>query len=118
MAQRMIIGMMATRQIFIKDELGNCEEILPQQSQRLRNHSPDGFSWGYGGSGPAQLALALLLHYSKDKYFSAQWYQDFKYQVIASLPQTDFAILEKKVTDWIKLKKANHEKICEKSKRM
>ena len=25
----------------------------------LRTHSPDGFEWGYGGSGPAQLALAL-----------------------------------------------------------
>jgi hypothetical protein len=25
----------------------------------LRN-SPTGFGWGYGGSGPAQLALALL----------------------------------------------------------
>lgn len=25
----------------------------------LRQHSPDGFEWGYGGSGPAQLALAL-----------------------------------------------------------
>src|SRR5262245_22144387 len=27
----------------------------------LRNHSPTGFEWGYGGSGPAQLALALLV---------------------------------------------------------
>jgi hypothetical protein len=26
----------------------------------LYNHSPDGFEWGYGGSGPAQLALAIL----------------------------------------------------------
>ena len=26
----------------------------------IRNHSPDGFEWGYGGSGPAQLALAIL----------------------------------------------------------
>jgi hypothetical protein len=26
----------------------------------LYNHSPTGFAWGYGGSGPAQLALALL----------------------------------------------------------
>lgn len=25
----------------------------------LANHSPTGFEWGYGGSGPAQLALAL-----------------------------------------------------------
>ena len=27
----------------------------------LRNHSPAGFAWGYAGSGPAQLALAILL---------------------------------------------------------
>lgn len=27
---------------------------------KLVNHSPTGFSWGYGGSGPAQLALAIL----------------------------------------------------------
>ena len=26
----------------------------------LRNHSPTGFAWGYGGSGPSQLALAIL----------------------------------------------------------
>ena len=29
----------------------------------LCNHSPDGLSWGYGGSGPAQTALAILAHY-------------------------------------------------------
>jgi hypothetical protein len=29
----------------------------------LRNHSPTGFEWGYGGSGPAQLALAILAHH-------------------------------------------------------
>lgn len=23
-------------------------------SQKIMNHSPDGFNWGYGGSGPAQ----------------------------------------------------------------
>jgi hypothetical protein len=27
------------------------------------NHSPTGFSWGYAGSGPAQLALAILADY-------------------------------------------------------
>src|SRR6059036_1653610 len=27
----------------------------------IRNHSPTGFQWGYAGSGPAQLALALLV---------------------------------------------------------
>lgn len=33
----------------------------PVPSQRLWNHSPDGPNWGYGGSGPAQLALMLAL---------------------------------------------------------
>lgn len=32
-----------------------------QVSLQVVNHSPDGFAWGYTGSGPAQLALALLL---------------------------------------------------------
>lgn len=36
-------------------ELG---ELDPRHD--LRNHSPDGFNWGYGGSGPSQLALALV----------------------------------------------------------
>src|SRR5204863_5783137 len=35
--------------------------LRPGRSQRVINHSPDGFAWGYGGSGPAQLALAILL---------------------------------------------------------
>lgn len=29
----------------------------------IRNHSPSGFNWGYHGSGPAQLALAILADY-------------------------------------------------------
>jgi len=30
----------------------------PAPRSDLRNHSPNGFEWGYSGSGPAQLALA------------------------------------------------------------
>lgn len=33
----------------------------------LWNHSPTGFNWGYGGSGPAQLALALLAWHFRNK---------------------------------------------------
>jgi hypothetical protein len=33
---------------------------LPRRND-VSNHSPDGFEWGYGGSGPAQLALALCI---------------------------------------------------------
>jgi hypothetical protein len=28
--------------------------------QRIVQHSPTGFAWGYGGSGPADLALNIL----------------------------------------------------------
>lgn len=50
----------------------------------LRNHSPTGLNWGYGGSGPAQLALAILAHeFGPD--FALGAYQDFKREVVAGL---------------------------------
>ncbi len=50
----------------------------------LRHHSPTGFSWGSGSSGPAQLALALLADLCTDKMALA-YYQDFKFRVVANL---------------------------------
>jgi hypothetical protein len=47
-------------------------------SLKLRNHSPSGFSWGYGGSGPSQLALAILLDYLGDRERALRLYQRFK----------------------------------------
>lgn len=56
-------------------------------SQTLWNHSPTGFEWGYGGSGPAQLALAILLDFSGDEELAIKGHQAFKQQIIAELPQ-------------------------------
>lgn len=61
--------------------------LYPTPSQRLYNHSPDGFSWGYSGSGPAQLALALLQYFTGDDHFAMMKYQDFKSEVVASMNQ-------------------------------
>lgn len=52
----------------------------------LWNHSPTGFEWGYGGSGPAQLALALLADHLGNDEAAVSLHQDFKSQVVASLP--------------------------------
>src|SRR5262245_26367929 len=41
----------------------------------LFNHSPCGFEWGYGGSGPAQLALAILCKVMHDDERAVQLYQ-------------------------------------------
>lgn len=63
--------------------------LSPLPSQLLHNHSPDGFNWGYGGSGPSQLALAVLLELTG----GPGNYQEFKWRVIANLPSgKDFEI--------------------------
>lgn len=65
--------------------------LSPKLSQKVFNHSPNGFSWGYGGSGPAQLALAILLERT-NKETALKNYQRFKWDIIAKLPQEDFEI--------------------------
>ena len=52
----------------------------------LWNHSPNGFEWGYGGSGPAQLALAILADHLGDDQEALNFYQRFKWAIIAELP--------------------------------
>lgn len=44
----------------------------------LRNHSPSGLAHGYGGSGPAQLSLALLADYFGNAAWALALYQRFK----------------------------------------
>lgn len=72
----------------------------PGPSQKIRNHSPDGFAWGYSGSGPAQLALAILLAAGLDKETAQQHYQKFKAEFIAPLDQETFQ-LEVDVKAWV-----------------
>lgn len=65
---------------------GGCARPLPPRHE-VRSHSPDGFQWGYGGSGPAQLALALCLHVlDGDVARATRTYQQFKRRVVAFLP--------------------------------
>lgn len=59
--------------------------LSPTLSQKLWNHSPSGFCWGYEGSGPAQLSLALLLDVLGDKERAVRLHQRFKRRVVARL---------------------------------
>jgi uncharacterized protein DUF6166 len=52
----------------------------------LWNHSPTGFEWGYGGSGPAQLALAILADHLGNNRQALDFHHRFKWAVIAELP--------------------------------
>lgn len=53
----------------------------------LDNHSPSGFEWGYGGSGPAQLALALLADATGDDERARERHQRFKWEYVGKLPK-------------------------------
>lgn len=78
------------------------KRISPARSQKIRNHSPDGFAWGYGGSGPSQLALAILLELT-DEIFAALNYQDFKWEFIAPIDKNSDHIIACDILEtWIK----------------
>jgi hypothetical protein len=63
----------------------------------LWNHSPTGFEWGYGGSGPAQLALAILAdHCGKDRQ-AFNLHHRFKWAVIAELPGRRWALTSQEI---------------------
>lgn len=58
--------------------------LTPQLSLKLRNHSPSGFDYGYLGSAPSQLALAVMIAiYSVE--VSLKHYMKFKEDVIETL---------------------------------
>ena len=62
---------------------GEAVVLSLQPSLKIRGHSPTGFEWGYSGSGPGQLALALLLDVTSDPDLAQGYYQDFKWDHVA-----------------------------------
>ena len=77
----------------------------PSFSLEIVNHSPDGFEWGYQGSGPAQLALAILLQ-NTDLETAVIFHQDFKREVISSYSQNENHVLTStEVSQWLSSKK-------------
>lgn len=84
----------------------------------VKEHSPDGFEWGYGGSGPADLALNIVevvlrqtgydgpitkIMWNGDQCFSAayQMHQEFKWEFITSMPEEGGSIPMRDIREWI-----------------
>ena len=78
-------------------------------------HSPDGFEWGYGGSGPADLALAILTDWFEEDPVKVQTYartgegdpssavhfhQQFKDKFIVGLPRITWTIRDEEIKKW------------------
>ena len=68
-------------------------------------HSPNGFEWGYGGSGPADLALNILAAYIGRKLSEKDGlYQEFKWDFIAPMPHSGGVIKKEDVVMWLTAK--------------
>ena len=67
----------------------------------LRCHSPDGFECGYGGSGPSQLALALLADSVGDE-IAMDCYQQFKWKIVVNLPETGWTLTSTEIQQALK----------------
>lgn len=81
------------------------------------HHSPTGFEWGYGGSGPADLALNILEVYLRltdfegaridcfeRSCFALAWvlHQEFKGSMVANIPDRGETIEWELVDLWVK----------------
>ena len=96
----MIQGFWNTRDVYV-----DGVPLSPERSQKLVNHSPSGFCWGYRGSGPSQLALALLLNAGATNEEAVAWYQQFKEEAIAPLPQDNFELPTERVSEWLEVRR-------------
>jgi hypothetical protein len=62
-------------------------------------HSPDGFEWGYGGSGPADLARSILIDcLGEDR--ADRLYQDFKWAFVAKFQYEGWRITSDVIESW------------------
>jgi len=66
----------------------------------VNRHSPDGFGWGYNGSGPSDLALSILTDLIGLERAEAR-YMEFRNSVIALLPEDGFRIPEESIRIWL-----------------
>lgn len=66
----------------------------------LRSHSPDGPNWGYGGSGPAQLALAICAAAFGDDELALALYQSYKWHLIAGISVDNWTLPASEVIAW------------------
>jgi serine/threonine protein phosphatase PrpC len=72
-------------------------------SLEVRNHSPSGVEWGCGGSGPSQLALAILLAVT-DRQTAERRHQQFKREVISTIIEAEWTLPLRDVRRWLAAK--------------
>jgi len=104
----------------VKQNDDGCDEIVPYDGgdfwierlnfseggcrtnvqRRVYKHSPTGFNFGYGGSGPADFALNLLMMVTNE-HTAQRVYQDFKWRFVAGGKNDRLVIPRAAVIDFL-----------------
>lgn len=99
---RRIESITSLTHVVLKDD----KMLSPKRSQAVHNHSPDGWNWGYLGSGPSQLALGVMLEecWSEEEAIALAY--DFKVDFIATLPlNKPWAFTSEEIWEWLVMKR-------------
>lgn len=67
---------------------------IPTPLRHILRHSPTGFEWGYGGSGPSDLAISILRDYLGDEMAAEELKGYFKDEIVARLPGAAWMLTE------------------------
>ena len=83
-----------------RNSYGGAESNLPRRRYSVTSHSPDGINFGYGGSGPAELAARMLTGSGipKTTLWFGDLYSELKWRLVANLPRTPSADA---ITIWV-----------------
>ena len=119
-AQTMVPGASIDRRIVAGPDLRTGEVVVAMTNvpHYVEWHSPSGYEWGYGGSGPADLALNIVEYILRHIGFEGQqWaearrggcfskavflHQEFKWLFVATLPRSGGFILYEAAEAWVK----------------
>lgn len=97
MSERLFKGIRTKNGAFV-----TYEDVPLDLRLDLKEHSPMGFEWGYNGSGPKQLALAILAKVGGDE-FSLRAYVEFSKNFIEIINDDVWMLDYKDIRQWMNL---------------
>ena len=101
LGNRMQKGSKREGTVYLIDEgTMNIQPLSSSESQKVESFA-SGFSWGYRGEGPSQLALAILLETTNDAKFSLLHCTEFLEDFIVGLSGDCWAIDTYTIKKWI-----------------
>ena len=85
------------------EEEGDSPHVWLDPRLDIANHSPTGLEWGYMGSGPSQLAIALIADATGDdeKAGNTRLCQQFKRDVIAQMPSREWILGQEFIVKYV-----------------